>query len=129
MRVLVVDDNMDCADAVAMILKSLGCDVKCVYDFETALDTAKVFLPELALIDVMICDRNGYVLAKALRARPENSELNCVALTGWSEPAYLERSRQEGFFDHLVKPVGYDQLEALLQRLVKADSKVESDHE
>jgi signal transduction histidine kinase len=103
-RALVVDDNHDAADTLAMMLELLGLQVQCLYDpmgFEASYDA---FQPDVLFLDVGMPGRSGYDVARALRAQPTGHEALLVAVTGWGQPEDRRRSREAGFDHHLVKP-------------------------
>jgi signal transduction histidine kinase len=103
-RALVVDDNQDAADTLAMMLELLGFDVRCLYEpmeFEACFDD---FRPDVLFLDVGMPGRSGYDVARALRAGEQGSDVMLVAVTGWGQPEDRRRSREAGFDHHLVKP-------------------------
>jgi PAS domain S-box-containing protein len=117
-RVLVVDDNEDAAESLAMILTRLyGQDVRIAHDGQSALDVADRFLPELLLLDIGLPRMNGYDLAKAIRGRPWGRQAVIVALTGWGQEEDRRRAEAAGFDRHFVKPVDPAELERLLDEL------------
>ena len=114
-RILVVDDNVDAADTLALLLKMRGHLVASAYDGPAALEIAKEFRPDVVILDLGMPGIDGYALARALRE--QNSGLHCVAHTGWAEEAYRRRSLEEGFLAHLIKPVDEETLNDLLTRI------------
>lgn len=117
LRILVVDDNMDAADGLKMLLELNGEQVRAAYDGELALTTARDFRPQVALLDVGMPRMDGYEMARRLRAAPETRETVLVAVTGWAQPEDRKRSSEAGFDHHLVKPVEPSTLEKLLNSL------------
>jgi len=116
-RALVVDDNHDAADTLAMMLELMGLDVQCLYDpmqVEASLDS---FAPEVLFLDVGMPGRSGYDVARALRARPIESSVLLVAVTGWGQPEDRRRSREAGFDHHLVKPPELSAILSICARL------------
>ena len=103
-RVMVVDDNHDSADTLAMLLQLLGHDVACVHDPLVALETALAFGPDVAFLDLGMPRMSGHEVARALRARLDGGVV-LVAVTGWGQPEERRRTREAGFDHHLVKPV------------------------
>jgi PAS domain S-box-containing protein len=115
-RVLVVDDNVDAAQSLAMLLQTQGHEVHVAHDGKGALAAAQSFHPEVALLDISLPDRNGYDLAGELRTLPETRDAVLVALTGYGAPEDRQRSKAAGFSHHLLKPV---EMQAL-QRIIAA---------
>ena len=103
-RALVVDDNRDAADTLAMMLELLGLDVRCLYDPMMFEDYFADFAPRIVLLDVGMPGRNGYDVARALRTAPGGRDVLLVAVTGWGQPEDRRRTRDAGFDHHLVKP-------------------------
>lgn len=102
-RVLVVDDNRDSADTLAMMLRLLGHDAVAVYDPTSVEEQVAALAPEIVFLDLGMPGRSGYDVARALRDR-EGERLVIVAVTGWGQPEDRERTVQAGFDHHLVKP-------------------------
>jgi signal transduction histidine kinase len=115
-RVLVVDDNADAAQTLALLLTVDGHHVETACDGVEALARAELWQPDVALLDLGMPRMNGYDLCRALRARPGGSTLLAVAVSGWGQEQDRQRSAEAGFDAHLVKPVRYEQLVALLAR-------------
>ena len=103
-RALVLDDNRDAADTLAMILELLGFDVRTLYDPAEFDASFAEFAPEVVFLDVGMPGRSGYDVAMDLRAMPGGAEVLLVAVTGWGQPEDRKRSREAGFDRHLVKP-------------------------
>jgi PAS domain S-box-containing protein len=116
-RVLVVDDNVDSAETMAMTLKLRGHTVCTAYDGLEAVDLAISFRPQIALIDIGLPRLNGYEVARRLREHPCGRGLFLSAMTGWGQEEDKARAREAGFDHHMVKPVDHAQLKALLARL------------
>jgi CheY-like chemotaxis protein len=104
-RVLVVDDNRDSADSMGLLLSLLGYPVVIAYDASSALERARQFLPEVALIDLAMPHMNGCELAKKLRRVPELQKVRLLALTGCTTATARTLSRDAGFTHYLLKPV------------------------
>jgi two-component system CheB/CheR fusion protein len=113
-RLLVVDDNVDAADSLAMLLKLGGQEVRVAYDGPTALLVARAFRPQIVLLDIGMPGMDGYEVAGRLREDTELPPLLLVAVTGWGQDADKERSRQAGFDRHLVKPIEPSALQQLV---------------
>ena len=104
-RVLVVDDNVDGAQSLARVLQICGHDTRTAHDGPEALDAARLFQPEVVLLDIGLPGMNGYEVAKRLRADPALSGALVVALTGWGSEDDKRQSKEAGFDFHLTKPV------------------------
>jgi PAS domain S-box-containing protein len=113
-KVLVVDDNHDGADSLAMMLRALGHFVRVEYDGERGADVAAEWRPDIALLDIGLPVLNGYDLARRLRAADATRSTVLVAVTGWGQLEDRRRSAQAGFDHHLVKPVDPLHLRVLL---------------
>ena len=116
-RVLVVDDNVDSAETVAMLLGTDGHLTRLAHDGEAALLAAREFVPELIVLDLGLPGMSGYDVARKLRSEPGMAEVTLVALTGYGREEDRARSRDAGFEYHLTKPVEYEELGALVRRL------------
>jgi two-component system CheB/CheR fusion protein len=109
-RVLVVDDNVDGADSLAILLRLDGHEVSLAHDGLAALDLAEAFRPEVILLDIGLPGMDGYEVAKRLRTRHETKNTVLVAVTGYGRDEDRSRSRDAGFDHHLVKPVSFEAL-------------------
>jgi len=105
LRVLVVDDNADAADSIALLLGQFECDVRVAYRGERALEEAGRFEPDLVLLDIGMPGMSGLEVCRKLRSRPGGNCPFVVALTGWGQEDDRRRSQSAGFDRHLVKPV------------------------
>jgi signal transduction histidine kinase/CheY-like chemotaxis protein len=118
-RVLVVDDNTDVANSLAMVLQISGHEVHVTYDGHSALDAADAFNPEIILLDIGLPGMDGYEVAGRLRLRPGLENTLLVALSGYGQTEDQRRSREAGFHHHLVKPVDPERLPELFTSLRK----------
>jgi CheY-like chemotaxis protein len=116
-RILVVDDNQDVAESLAMLLTLDNHDVQSVYTPEHALQTVVSFKPEVVLLDIGLPGIDGYEVARRIRALPGSGNLRLVALTGYGQAEDRLRAQAAGFDDHLVKPVELATLQQSLARL------------
>jgi len=112
-RILVVDDNHDAADTLAMMLELLGHEVRRAYDPHQVTGMVGDFKPDLVLLDVGMPGLSGHVLATRLRGLPGGEALQIVAVTGWGQDEDRQRSREAGFDHHLVKPPSLQQIKRL----------------
>ena len=113
-RILVVDDNVDAAESLALILKLQGDEVRTAHDGPAALEVARAFQPEVILLDIGLPGMSGYEVARTLREEPPFEEALVVAMTGYGQDEDRRRSQESGFDHHLVKPVQPDALYKLL---------------
>jgi len=111
-RILVVDDNQDSADSLAMLLKLSGHEVHIAHDGVEAVEGAAALQPEVILLDIGLPKLNGYEAARLIRER--HRAITLVALTGWGQDQDRRRSQEAGFDAHLVKPVDFSALTKLL---------------
>ncbi len=110
-RVLVADDNEDAADATAELLRLDGQQVVAVYNGSQAVEAARLFQPDVAILDINMPVMDGYETALELRKQHGAARrLLLIALTGRTDPLDKERSRQAGFDRHLDKPAPVDVL-------------------
>jgi len=110
LRILVVDDNRDAADTLAMSLSMLGHEVRTEYDAPRVVETAATFLPELVFMDIGMPRMNGFDVARAIREQEWGGDTMLVALTGWGKEDDRAKSRDAGFDHHLVKPAELDEI-------------------
>lgn len=115
-RVLVVDDNVDAAQILGLLLESIGHKVQTAHDGLTALEAARVFMPDVVLLDVGLPRMDGYEVARHLRGKRETANVLLVALTGYGREEDRRRCHEAGFDVHLIKPIGLEALESLLAR-------------
>jgi len=116
MRILVVDDNLDAAELLGEILRLDGHAIWLAQDAHAALDAARRFRPDVAILDIGMHGMNGFDLARAMRTDPLLAAVRLVALTGWASEDYRRRAREAGFDAYLVKPAGIDDLRAHLHQ-------------
>jgi len=109
-RVLIVDDNVDAADSLALVLQLDGHITRTGYSAQDALELAADFEPEVMLLDIGLPEMNGYEVARRIRASGRPSEVKLIALTGYGQIEDLRRAQEAGFDDHLVKPVDFETL-------------------
>jgi PAS domain S-box-containing protein len=113
-RILVVDDNVDAAESLAMLLRLEGQDVRVAHDGAAALKAVQAEVPELVFLDLGMPGMDGYEVARRLRQQPALQKIVLVALTGWGQEEDRRRTKEAGFDQHLVKPVEPGQLHQLL---------------
>lgn len=113
-RVMIVDDNVDAADALGMLVESLGYRPLVEYQGISAIDCARANLPPICLLDIGMPAMDGYALVQRLRQLPAMKDAWMVAVTGYGQPADRERALRSGFDEHMTKPIDIDRLEARL---------------
>ncbi|HYE35113.1 PAS domain S-box protein [Methylocaldum sp.] len=116
-RVLVVDDNVDSAESMALLLSLDGHDVRTAFDGPGALTVAAEFQPEAVLLDIGLPGMDGYEVARQMRGLPGLQKALMIAVTGYGQADDRARSKAAGFDHHLVKPVDPEILSALLATL------------
>jgi len=117
LKVLVVDDNVDAAVTLSMILDVSGHATRVAHDGHAALAAAQEFRPQVVFLDIGMPGMNGYDTARALRATPGLEHMTLVALTGWGAESDRQLSKEAGFDHHLTKPVQLTVVEELLANL------------
>jgi CheY-like chemotaxis protein len=115
-RVLVVDDNRDAAESLAILLRAGGHDVRVAYDGPSALGLVRESPPEAVLLDIGLPGMSGYDVARAL-CGVEGVRPLLIALTGYGQHDDRERAHEAGFDLHFVKPVDLSRLERALATL------------
>ncbi|MDB5748416.1 MAG: sensory box protein [Massilia sp.] len=119
-RVLVVDDNVDAALTLSMILEVSGHTTRVAHDGIAALAAAKEFMPQVAFLDIGMPGLNGYETASALRRTPGLEGMLLVALTGWGTESDRQRSSEAGFDHHLTKPAQLQAVQELISNRATA---------
>jgi len=104
-RVLVVDDNRDAADSLAMLLELTGHEVRTAHDGLAAVEAAEAFRPEVILLDIGLPKLNGFEVCRRVREQGHGRDVVIVALTGWGQEEDRRKSREAGFDQHYVKPI------------------------
>jgi len=114
LRVLVVDDNHASAQTLGWMIELLGHDVRLAHDSQSAIDTARDFLPQVVLLDIGLPGKSGYEVCEQMKMIPVLQNTIFIAQTGWSQDEHRRRSQEAGFQHHLVKPVSLQTLEPIL---------------
>ena len=115
-RVLLVDDNVDVAESMAMLLRDSGHEVQIAHGGADALEAATASKPEVILLDIGLPDMDGYEVAQQIRHKPDMTKTCLVALTGYGQDEDREHAREAGFDYHLTKPASLAALEDILAR-------------
>jgi CheY-like chemotaxis protein len=112
--ILVVDDNRDSANSMAMMLKMMGNETQTAYDGLEAIQMAASFQPSVILLDIGLPKMNGYEAARHIRQQPWGKGMGLIALTGWGQEDDKRRALEAGFDYHLTKPADPVALQKLL---------------
>ena len=119
-RILVVDDNRDSAESLAMLLSITGNETHVAHDGIDAYEAVVSYRPDVVLLDIGLPRLSGHDVCRRIREQPWGADIVLIALTGWGQEEDHRRSREAGFDGHLVKPVEYAELVALLSSLLPA---------
>jgi CheY-like chemotaxis protein len=122
-RVLIVDDNKDAAESLAMLLRLAGHEVRTASDGLEALDMVRTQPPQMVLLDIGMPGMGGLEVACRLRRDLGLTQSLLVAVTGFGQDSDRRRSQEAGFDAHLVKPVDLDALDCLLARAAVTGQK------
>ena len=114
LSILVVDDNQDSACSMTLLLELQGHKVQVAHAGHTALRLAGECSPDVILLDIGMPGMNGYEVARQLRAQPAFNDTLLIAVTGYGRASDVKQTESAGFDHHLVKPIDYDKLQALL---------------
>ncbi|HEY1397966.1 hybrid sensor histidine kinase/response regulator, partial [Roseateles sp.] len=120
-RVMVVDDNRDAADSMAVFLELAGFATTVQLDGPCALDAAAAWAPQVVLLDIGLPGLDGYEVARRLRAAPGGAQALLIALTGYGQQDDRRRAHEAGFDVHLVKPADPDAVVELIQEWRQRD--------
>jgi len=116
-RLLVVDDNQDAADSLAMLLRLQGHEVRVAFSGVAALEMTKTYTPDVVFLDIGMPGMDGYEVAGRRRQQPGLENAVLAALTGWGQKEDRRRTAEAGFNHHLVKPPEPKTLEGILADL------------
>ena len=116
-RVLIVDDNRDSADSLAMLMQITGNKTYMAHDGVEAVEAVEKYRPEVVLLDIGLPGMDGHEVCRRVREQPWGKDIIVIALTGWGQEDDRRKSEEAGFDGHLVKPVDYDKLLELLASL------------
>jgi len=123
-RILVVDDNHDACESMAMLLRILDNEIRVAHDGIEAIAVADDFRPEIILMDVGMPFLNGYEVTRRIREQPWGDKIIIVAVTGWGQEGDIAQSSAAGCNAHLVKPVNLQELEKLLAELTEKNKSL-----
>ena len=114
-RLLLVEDNDDTARALKSALEQLGYVVAVAHNAPIALNIARTFDPDVALLDIGLPVMDGWELAKRLREQRSPREIHIVAVTAYDQESDKRRSEEAGFAEHLIKPIDLVKLEEIMR--------------
>ncbi|HEY1376947.1 MAG TPA: response regulator [Gemmataceae bacterium] len=117
---LVIEDNRDGADSLAVLLRLFGFDARVAYSGPAGIAAAQVDPPAVVLLDLGMPGMDGYAVAAALRADPATAGACLVAVSGHGGEKARQRSAEAGFARHVLKPVEPEEIRALLTELTKS---------
>ena len=122
LRILIVDDNRDGANSLAMMLRLLGTETSTAYDGLEGVEVAERVRPDVILLDIGLPKLNGYEACRRIRAQSWGKGITVIAVTGWGQDEDRRRSQNAGFDHHLVKPVDPNALTRVLANMRTAPS-------
>ena len=122
-RILIVDDNQDTAESMARLLQYSGHEVQTAYDGPSAIEAARAHRPDVILLDIGLPGMSGHEVAARLRRDAVLKGSVIIAISGYGQEADRRRSLAAGFDSHLVKPVDFDVLRALLAGTAKPQTQ------
>jgi len=123
LQVLVVDDNIDAAETLKVVLTIAGVKAAAAHSAAAALATAESMRPHVLLLDVGLPDASGLDVARSIRSAEWGRNVLLVALTGWGRPQDRAQTAEAGFDVHLVKPVDGQQVIELLTEFVRSSKQ------
>ncbi len=113
-RVLIIDDNRDAANTMAMLVEELGASTRIAHDATSGLQALDESVPDVVFLDIGMPGIDGYETCRQMRRRPSNKAPMIIAVTGWGQPQDKQRALDAGFDAHLTKPVELDALARIL---------------
>ena len=116
-RVLVIDDNADAANGLAMLLRTEGHEVRVCLDGASGLEYAEQWKPHVVFLDLGMPEMDGYETARHITSLPDGKEVTLVAVTGWGQEEDRRRTQDAGFDYHLVKPVDITALHTIFSQI------------
>jgi signal transduction histidine kinase/ActR/RegA family two-component response regulator len=114
-RVVIIDDNEDAAQTMAMLVEQLGGSARMAHGAASGLAAVQEFQPDIVLLDIGMPDMDGYETCRQIRQQPASGNVVVIAVTGWGQPQDKQRALDAGFDAHLVKPVDPTTLASVLQ--------------
>lgn len=121
LQIVVVDDNRDAADSLAMLLEFDGHHVRTAYDGTAGLRLALEQVPHVLLLDIGLPQLSGYGIARRIRQDSRTSNILLIAISGWGQDRDKQEAAAAGFDHHFTKPVDFDMLQTALRGVELAD--------
>ncbi|MBI3860425.1 MAG: PAS domain S-box protein [Planctomycetia bacterium] len=129
LRVLIVDDNVDAASALEMLVMESGHEARMAHSGPAALAAALECRPDVMLIDIGLPGFDGYEVAQRIRKEPGLCEIVLVAVTGYGQETDQQRSREAGFDYHLIKPVDFGEVRQILTTVLKSATLISEERQ
>src|SRR4029077_7394310 len=114
-RILIVDDNKDAADSMALLVETAGHSARTAYDGHQALDLASAFAPDVLLLALGVPGLNGFEIARRIRRQPWGKTVALIAVTGWGQEQDRLGTAEAGFAAPFIKPGGHADLLSVLR--------------
>jgi len=115
LRILIVDDNRDAADSLAMVVRAWGYDVRIAYDGAEGLAQATSFIPDVVLLDIGLPNLDGFQFAQQARTIEALQQTRLISVSAYNDPQFLARLRASGVDEHFPKPIRLLVLKRLLE--------------
>jgi CheY-like chemotaxis protein len=122
LRIVVVDDNRDAVESLAMLLECDGHMTRVATDGPSGVEQIASFRPDAALVDIGLPGFDGYEVARRVRGAPGGADILLVAITGWGQESDKQLAQAAGFDHHITKPLAYDKLADLLLQFARTGS-------
>jgi CheY-like chemotaxis protein len=116
-RVLIVDDNEDSGELMALLIEKLGHETRVAAEGTRALELAAEFKPNIVFLDIGLPGMNGFEVARRMRLLPATATIPIVAVTGYTRDSDREQAASAGFSEHFAKPIGMDRLRGVLDAI------------
>jgi CheY-like chemotaxis protein len=124
--VLIVEDNLDAAEMLELLVSQMGHVAKVAHDGATAISIASQFTPDVVFLDIGLPVMNGYTVVRAMRELPQFTNVHIAAVTGWGQDEDRRKARQAGFDSHFTKPLSpavlHDLLATIEHRLLSGQT-------
>ncbi|WP_266367810.1 response regulator [Tellurirhabdus rosea] len=114
-RILVVDDNVDAATTLALLLRLMGNEVQACFGGREALEIGRDLRPQVIVLDIAMPNLDGYETCQLIRKQPWGADITLIALSGYGQEEDRRHSLKAGFDGHLVKPVDLEALQEMLE--------------
>lgn len=122
-RILVVDDNLDSAESMSILLRLSGNECRMAHDGPQSIEIAETFRPDIMLLDIGLPGMDGHEVCSLIRNQPWGKDIWIMAMTGWGQADDRKRSKEAGFDAHLVKPVDITKLYELMEAIPRPEDR------